>query len=126
MLGGFHFEQRRNFPTTVNYSAMIHNVRPFRSGCHQERHASPPMMVILPAFLGGRIQSIGVPATLVASTLFVLGWLFERAVKTWLNIVLVMVHDVGYGDLACLGNPFIRTPSLDAFCESRAASPIFM
>lgn len=31
------------------------------------------------------------------------------------NIVLVMPDDVGYGDYACLGNPIMRTPSVDAF-----------
>src|SRR3954465_12141252 len=31
------------------------------------------------------------------------------------NIVLVMPDDVGYGDFACLGNPIIRTPNVDAF-----------
>ena len=31
------------------------------------------------------------------------------------NIVLVMPDDVGYGDFACLGNPIIRTPHIDAF-----------
>ena len=31
------------------------------------------------------------------------------------NIVLVMPDDVGCGDYACLANPIIRTPSVDAF-----------
>ncbi|HEX8203058.1 MAG TPA: sulfatase-like hydrolase/transferase, partial [Isosphaeraceae bacterium] len=31
------------------------------------------------------------------------------------NIVLVMPDDVGYADFACLGNPVVRTPRIDAF-----------
>ena len=30
------------------------------------------------------------------------------------NIVLIMADDMGYGDLACHGNPVIRTPNLDS------------
>lgn len=31
------------------------------------------------------------------------------------NIILIMPDDIGYGDYACLGNPFTKTPSVDAF-----------
>jgi len=31
------------------------------------------------------------------------------------NIILVMPDDVGYGDYACLGNPIMHTPNVDAF-----------
>jgi arylsulfatase A-like enzyme len=31
------------------------------------------------------------------------------------NIIIVMPDDVGYGDMACLGSPIVRTPSLDQF-----------
>jgi arylsulfatase A-like enzyme len=33
------------------------------------------------------------------------------------NVVLVMADDVGYGDFACLGNPIIQTPHIDAFAR---------
>ena len=29
------------------------------------------------------------------------------------NVVLVLTDDQGYGDLSCLGNPFLRTPCID-------------
>jgi arylsulfatase A-like enzyme len=36
------------------------------------------------------------------------------------NVVFVLLDDVGYGDLACLGNPVIKTPNIDDL-HSRSA-----
>ena len=38
-----------------------------------------------------------------------------RPVTSQPNIIIVMPDDVGYGDYACLGNPIMRTPAVDAF-----------
>ena len=35
--------------------------------------------------------------------------------KTQPNVILVMTDDQGYGDLACHGNPIVKTPAIDAF-----------
>ncbi|MEM6641426.1 MAG: arylsulfatase [Bacteroidota bacterium] len=33
------------------------------------------------------------------------------------NVIIVMTDDQGIGDLSCHGNPWLKTPSLDAFCK---------
>ena len=31
------------------------------------------------------------------------------------NVIIVITDDQGYGDLACHGNPYVKTPHIDAF-----------
>jgi arylsulfatase A len=33
------------------------------------------------------------------------------------NFVLILIDNVGYGDLGCYGNPVVRTPNIDAFAR---------
>jgi len=54
------------------------------------------------------------------------GWAGSRP-----NVVLIVADDLGYGDLACYGNPGIRTPNLDRmaregmkFTQFATASPL--
>lgn len=48
-----------------------------------------------------------------------------------LNVVVILVDDLGYGDLACYGNPTVRTPHIDRvaaegmrFTQAYAAGPV--
>lgn len=47
------------------------------------------------------------------------------------NIIFIMCDDMGYGDLACYGQPFISTPNIDRmasegmrFTQAYAGSPV--
>ena len=41
------------------------------------------------------------------------------------NVIFIMTDDQGYGDLACHGHPWVKTPNLDKLSTNRARdSPI--
>ncbi|MHB8902737.1 MAG: arylsulfatase, partial [Thermoguttaceae bacterium] len=65
------------------------------------KHALALLALLLPLLLAGADTACGAPPKP--------------------NIVLVMPDDVGCGDYACLGNPIMRTPSVDAFKEQALA-----
>ena len=58
----------------------------------------------------GMIGSMGIALTAVLA----IGGLARAAGEDRPNVVLIMTDDQGYGDLACLGNPILKTPHLDA------------
>jgi hypothetical protein len=60
------------------------------------------------------VRSLIRTALALLAAAFVLNLASVRA-ATAPNVILVMPDDVGYGDYACLGNPILRTPSVDAF-----------
>lgn len=51
---------------------------------------------------------------LLTSLVLTLAFAFNAAAAKKPNVVLVITDDQGYGDLACHGNPIIKTPNLDA------------
>lgn len=58
-------------------------------------------------------------ASLTASTSIDEAFASTPVSKAPPNVIILLSDDVGYGDLACLGNPVIKTPNLDAmYAES--------
>jgi arylsulfatase A-like enzyme len=53
--------------------------------------------------------------TLAAALIASVSFTFAASEKP--NVILIMVDDQGYGDLACNGNPIIHTPNLDRLSE---------
>ena len=54
-----------------------------------------------------------VSGTLILSSLSASG----QKNNTKPNILFILCDDMGYGDLGCYGQPFIRTPHLDAMAS---------
>ncbi|NIJ44897.1 arylsulfatase A-like enzyme [Wenyingzhuangia heitensis] len=50
-------------------------------------------------------------------TLFALFVLQINAQKKAPNVILILTDDLGIGDLGCQGNPWLKTPEIDAFYE---------
>ena len=67
-----------------------------------------------------------IPAMLTAKTVKK-----QKENKQRPNIIFIMCDDMGYGDLACYGQPFISTPNIDLmasegmrFTQAYAGSPV--
>src|SRR5262245_11777387 len=59
------------------------------------------------------------------------GTLLPAASRSSWNIVLILADDLGWKDLSCFGNPYVRTPNLDRlaaegvrFTRAYAACPV--
>lgn len=46
-------------------------------------------------------------------SIVLISFLFVSCSKRQPNVILIMTDDQGYGDLACHGNPYVKTPALD-------------
>ena len=53
------------------------------------------------------------PFIRIAYSLAVVGVMTCGLAATRPNVILIMTDDQGYGDLACHGNPILKTPHLD-------------
>lgn len=60
-------------------------------------------------------QTLSSAQNALATVVAVLCWTTVSMNAAPSNIIFVMPDDAGYGDYACLGNPIMRTPSIDAF-----------
>jgi len=52
-----------------------------------------------------------------AALIFLVSVILASCAKTPPNVILIMTDDQGYGDLACHGNPYVKTPTLDQLYE---------
>ena len=89
-------------------------------------HVTGAVLLFIAAGLAPR-QAIAVPSPKDIATGLALATA-PAATKTSLpNVLLIVVDDLGYGELGCLGNPHvprdIPTPHMDALARTACFSP---
>ncbi len=61
------------------------------------------------------LRRLGFIASIISA--LALGAVSVQAAEKSPNVVIVLADDLGWGDLACYGNPIIQTPNLDKFAR---------